>query len=147
MTVGQALSNYLQEFNKRLQNTSRRFEHRELILATRKAVVEQTKQLNQVHSVWLQIASLALESHIPPAVWIPLSNLQDSEGHVQVIRARLYDELGYTTNAINILHSDVSLCRVLEVQTNELKEIQKQKLENLVRIKRRTEPYDVSIQK
>lgn len=78
-------------------------------------MIKQTKQLQQVDSIRLQIASLALESHIPPAVWIALSNLQDSEGHAQVIRARLYDELGYTTNAISILHSDVSPCEVFNV--------------------------------
>lgn len=72
-------------------------------------MIEQSKQIHQINSIWLQVASLALDSKISSAVWIALCNLQDSEGYSQVIRARLYDELGYTTNAVNILHSEVSV--------------------------------------
>lgn len=68
-----------------------------------------TEQTNQVNSIWSQIASLALDSKVLSAVWIALCNLQDTEGSSQVIRARLYDELGYTTNAINILHTEVEV--------------------------------------
>ena len=91
----------------RIANTSRQFGHRELILASRKAVIEQAKDTNQINSIWLQTASLALDSKIHSAVWYALYKVQESEGFSQVIRARLYDELGYTTNAINILHTEV----------------------------------------
>ena len=96
--------------------------------------------------IWSQIASLALDSKILSAVWIALCNLDDSEGSSQVIRARLYDELGYTTNAINILHTEVITREWVDAQTKETTDIQRQKLENYVRIKRRIEPYDISIQ-
>ena len=91
----------------RIENTSRQFGHRELILASRKAVIEQTNDIKQINSIWMQIASLALDAKIHSAVWYALCKVQENEGFSQVVRARLYDDLGYTTNSINILYSEV----------------------------------------
>ena len=97
--------------------------------------------------IWdkLQTAELAIENGVIPAAWSAVCSAEDEGEDCEVIRARLYDKEGFVTNAMNILTVRVCFKEWNEAQKDDDKEKQTTKLEEYCVIKRRVEPYDVSI--
>ena len=71
-----------------------------------------------------------MDNQITSAAWTALCAAENTGACTSVIRARLYDLQGFTTNAMNMLHAQESNRDCLKLYCQ---------------IKRRVEPYDVSI--